>query len=81
MASPIFERQGFGTPKGRQPGARMQHFALSGKRGETAPALVDYILLAEFDIDSGRWGRVAVLAFSWSRCAPPVLVEMVEQTV
>lgn len=55
MASPTYERQGFGIPKPRQPGARVQHFALAGKRGGAAPALVDYILLAEFDIDSGRW--------------------------
>lgn len=65
MASPIYERQGF-LPKGRQPGVRVEHFALAGKRGETAPALVDYVLLAEFDIDSGRCAvlccRVGVLA-------------------
>lgn len=61
MASPIYERQGFGVPKGRQPGVRVQHFALAGKRGETAPTLVDYILLAEFDIDSGRWAVCVAL--------------------
>lgn len=33
------------------------HFALAGKRGRAAPTLVDYILVAEFDIDSGRCAR------------------------
>lgn len=35
-------------------GTRCPHFSLAGKRGRSAPALVDYILVAEFDIDSGR---------------------------
>lgn len=43
------------TPKSSQAGGGTgRHFALAGKRGRTAPALVDYILVAEFDIDSGR---------------------------
>lgn len=35
-------------------GSRVLHFGLAGTRGDEAPALVDYILVAEFDIDSGR---------------------------
>ncbi len=44
------------TPSQKQAlgGARLPHFDLAAKRGQEAPALVDYILVAEFDIDSGR---------------------------
>lgn len=35
--------------------ARGPHFGLAGRRGGGAAALVDYILVAEFDIDSGRY--------------------------
>lgn len=46
------------TPSGHisQGGAsgRVPYFRLAGTRGKSAPALVDYILVAEFDIDSGR---------------------------
>ncbi|CAM9680931.1 unnamed protein product, partial [Ectocarpus sp. 8 AP-2014] len=40
-------------------GSRVLHFGLAGTRGAEAPALVDYILLAEFDIDSGSTVRHA----------------------
>ncbi|CAN0090813.1 unnamed protein product, partial [Ectocarpus sp. 4 AP-2014] len=39
--------------------SRVLHFGLAGTRGAEAPALVDYILLAEFDIDSGSTVRHA----------------------
>lgn len=37
-----------------EPLARMLHFKWANKRGKATPRLVDYIVLAEFDVDSGR---------------------------
>ncbi|CAM9773411.1 unnamed protein product [Scytosiphon promiscuus] len=45
-----------------QPGGgttRVPYFGLASKRGKSAPPLVDYILVAEFDIDSGSTVRHA----------------------
>lgn len=55
MQSPIRER----LPWGHETGARF--YGLAGTRGQTAPRLAEYIVLAEFDIDSGRSVQLTLL--------------------
>lgn len=55
------------TPGQKQAlGTRLPHFDLAVKRGKETPALVDYILVAEFDIDSGRC--VCACSRLWRSC-------------
>lgn len=42
---------------------RVPLFGLAGKRGGAAAALVDYIVVAEFDIDSGRYDIVVYIIY------------------
>lgn len=69
MASPRRDRPWSGRAL---PSVRVQHFALAERRGSSAPALVDYILLAEFDVDSGR--LVVLLSLCVCMCVPVIIV-------